>query len=160
MKKSIKLFSILIAIIVIAVSCEDEMSNEPFENGTALIQGTALVNLDFTNDVPVVVYESVPQGVRIYAEINAMDLVQFPSGGVNYGTILTDTVIDANGNFTLEVPANAKNVTVNFFADDFSADQVQFDQSVEEKVFYLPNIYSEVVRDGVTRITELTFIEK
>jgi hypothetical protein len=136
------------------------MSNEPFENGSAVIQGTALVNLDFTNDAPVVTYESVPQGTRIYGIINAIDLVQFPSGGVNYGTIVIDTIVEADGTFTLEVPANEKNVTVNFAADDFRADQVQFDQSLESKVFYLPAVYNEVVQDGVLRITELTFIEK
>ena len=87
-------------------------------------------------------------------------MVQFPSAGVNYGTILCDTIVGAGGNFTLVIPANANSVTVNFYADDFRADQIQFDETVESKVFYLPNIYTEVVRNGVTRITELTFFEK
>ncbi len=160
MKKTIKLLSIIVAITLIAFSCKEEMSNEPFENGTAIIQGTALVDLDFSNDIPDYTPEVVPQGTHIYGIINSIDLVQFPSGGINYGTIILDTIVGADGSFTFVVPANEKNVTVNFSADDFEADQVQFDATVETKVFYLPAIYSEVVRDGVLRITELTFAEK
>ena len=162
MKKIIYLIGIFAAMVTL--SCKDEMSNEPFENGSAIIQGTALVNTDFTNDtlsgIDPISYEAVPQGVHIWAEINSSDLVQFPSAGVNYGTILCDTIVGAGGNFTLVIPANANSVTVNFYADDFRADQIQFDETVESKIFYLPNIYTEVVRNGVTRITELTFFEK
>lgn len=159
MKKTICFIGISIALLTF--SCKDEMSNEPFENGSATIQGTALVNTDFTNDVGgIIVNEYVPQGVRIYAEINSVDLVQFPAGGVDYGTILIDTTIGANGSFTLVIPANMKNVNVTFYADDFRADQIQIDASVESKIFYLPNIYTEVVHDGVIRITEIIFFEK
>jgi len=156
MKKTIKLFSILIAVACIALSCKDEMTNEPFENGSATIQGTALIDLDLSN----LELEYVPQGVRIYAEINSSDLVQFPSPGVDYGPIIIETEVGADGEFTFTIPSNTKNVTVVFSADDFIADQIQFDSSVEEEVFYLPLIYSEVVRDGVTKIIEITFYEK
>ena len=163
MKKTIYFFGILAALVTF--SCKDEMSNEPFENGSAIIEGTALVDTDFTNDtlsgVDPVSYEVVPQGVHIYAEINSFDLVQFPSSGVNYGTILCDTIVGANGSFTLVVPANAGTVNVSFYADDFRANQIQFDETVESKIFYLPEgVYSEDVHDGVTRITELKFFEK
>ncbi len=164
MKKTIKFLSVLVAISLVIFSCKDEMSNEPFENGSAIISGTALVNTDFTNDtlpgIDPVSYENVIQGVHIYAEINSNDLVQFPAGGVDYGTIIVDTTVGVNGAFTLVVPANMNNVNVNFYADDFRADQIQFDETVESKIFYLPDSYTEVVRDGVTRITEITFVEK
>ncbi len=160
MKKTIQFLSILVAVTLVIISCKDEMKNEPFENGSAIIQGTALVNTDFTNDTAGIIYENAPVGTHIYGEINSSDLVQFPAGGVDYGSILVDTTVEANGNFTLVIPANTKNVTVNFYADDFRANQVQFDTTVESKIFYLPNIYSEVVRDGVTKITEITFFEK
>ena len=156
MKKTVKLFSLLAAIVLIAASCKDEMTNEPFENGSATIQGTARIDLDLSNTE----LEYVPQGVNIYAEINSTDLVQFPSGGSNYGPIVYSTVIGADGSFTFQIDANLKNVTVSFYADDFLADQVQFDSSIEEKVFYLPMIYTEVVRDGVTKIVEVIFYEK
>lgn len=160
MKKTI--FFLGISIAVLTFSCKDEMSNEPFENGSATIRGTALVDTDLSNNVDgIVVNEYVPQGVRIYAEINSADLVQFPEVGVDYGTILIDTTIGTNGSFTLVVPANMKTVDVSFYADDFRADQVQYDYSVESKIFSLPTYtYSEKVYDGVIRITELIFYEK
>jgi len=95
-----------------------------------------------------------------YRALILLRIVQFPAGGVNYGTIIVDTTVGVNGAFTLVVPANMNNVNVNFYADDFRADQIQFDETVESKIFYLPGIYTEVVRDGVTRITEITFVEK
>jgi hypothetical protein len=155
MKKSVKILSFFAAILLIALSCKDEMTNEPFTNGSATIQGIAFAELDLSNAE----LEYVPQGVHIYAEINSQDLVQFPSGGVNYGTIVYDTTIGADGSFTFQIDANLKNVTVNFYSDDFRADQVQFDASVESKVFNLPMIYSVVVRDGVTKIVEVVFYE-
>jgi hypothetical protein len=160
MRVTSKLLSISLVLAVMILSCEDEKTNKEFENGKATIEGTALVNLDLSNDTVGIVYESVPQGIRIYATINSIDLVQFPSGGVNYGTIIYDTVVGANGSFVFEVDANVDPVTVTFSADDFAANQVQGDETTEETVFELAGFYTEVVRDGVTRITELVFTEK
>ena len=164
MKKRIQLLSVLAVVTLVIFSCKDEMTNEPFENGSATIQGIAKVDLDFTNDtlsgIDPVSYESVTTGTRIYAVINSADLLEFPSAGVNYGTITIETTVGANGEFTLTVPANSKTVRVTFYADDFEANQIQFDESVETKVFYLPDIFFEDVRDGVIRFTEVTFFEK
>jgi hypothetical protein len=160
MKKTIKSFGLLVALAILAFACKDEMSNEPFTNGTATIIGTAYVDLDYTNDTIGTVYEFVPQGTRIYARINSQDLVEFPSSYVNYGDIVYDTVVGASGTFTFKVAANTKNVTVSLSSDDFLANQVQFDETVEPKVFYLPEIYSVSVNTGVTRIIEVDFFER
>jgi hypothetical protein len=161
MKKTILLLAVVATVVLVTYSCKDEMKNEPFVNGSAVIQGTAFVNSDLTNDTLMMesVLERVPSGlVRIYALISSQDLVQNPSAGVSYGDIIVDTIIGANGTFTLVVPANNKNVTVELFADDFVANQVQPDTTVESKIFYLPeDTYTEVVRNGVTRHTEITF---
>jgi hypothetical protein len=160
MKKTMKFFGLVLTLVILAYACKDDMSNESFTNGTATIHGTAFVNLDYTNDTLGTIYEFVPQGTRIYARINSEDLIQFPSSAVNYGDIVYDTVIGASGTFTFIVAANLPNVTVTFSSDDFTANQTQPDTTIESKVFYLPEIYTEVVNAGVTRITEVTFIEK
>jgi len=160
MKKTMKFYGLFMTLAVLALACKDDMSNEPFKNGSATINGTAYVNLDITNDTIGTVYEYVPQGTRIYARINSEDLVEFPSAGVNYGDIIYDTVIGNSGNFTFSVAANVKNVTVTLSSDDFQANQVQADTSVETKVFYLPEIYTVTVNAGVTRIIEVDFFER
>ena len=160
MKRTIQLAMILFVTVMVTVSCKKEMTNDVFENGSATIQGTALVNTNLTNDTAGVAYEAVPQGVAIYAMISTFDLVEFPSNGANYGVMILDTVVGANGSFSFSIPANQKNVSVSFSADDFRANQIQFDESVESKVFTLPAGYSESVHDGVTRITEVIFQEK
>jgi hypothetical protein len=161
MKKTMKLFGVLAALVILAYACKDDMSNEAFKNGTATINGTAFVNLDFTNDTAGTIYEYVPQGTRIYARINSADLLQFPSANVNYGDIVYDTVINASGAFTFVVAANMKDVTVTFYGNDFVANQVQGDATVEQKVFELPdNTFQESVNAGVIRYTEVYFTEK
>jgi len=161
MKKTIQFLAILATVALVTFSCKDEMINEPFLNGSAIIQGTAFVNTDFTNDTMGIIYETAPSGIiHIYAIINSEDLVQNPDFSVDYGDIIIDTIIGAGGTFTFVVPANNKNVTVDIFADDFVANQVQADTTLESKIFELPDGYSEVVRNGVTRHTEVTFFEK
>jgi hypothetical protein len=160
MKKTMKFFALLVTLVFLAYACKKEMTNESFKNGTATINGTAYVDLDITNDTLGIIFEYVPQGTRIYARINSEDLVEFPSGGVNYGDIVYDTVVGASGAFTFVVAANSGNVTVTFSSDDIMANQVQADTTVESKVFYLPQIFTENVNAGVTRITEVTFVEK
>jgi hypothetical protein len=160
MKKTIKSFGLIVAFVILFLACKDDMSNESFVNGSATIYGTAYVNLDITNDTVGTVYEFVPQGTRIYARINSEDLVEFPSAGVDYGDIIYDTVVGASGSYSFNVAANAKDVTVIFSSDDFMANQVQADESVEPRVFYLPEIYTVSVNGGVTRIIDLDFFQR
>jgi hypothetical protein len=164
MKKTLKSFGLLFALTILVLACKDEMSNESFKNGSATITGVALVNLDLTNDTmpgpDYILYEYVPQGTRIYARINSEDLVEFPSDGVDYGDIEYDTVVGASGAYSFEVAANISNVTVTFSSDDFIANQIQPDTTVEPRVFYLPEIYTVTVNSGITRISDLTFLEK
>ncbi len=156
MKKTLKTTGLILTLAFLAISCKDEMKNESFTNGTATIRGTAYVELNLTT--PELDY--APAGTRIYARINSEDLVEFPSTSVNYGDIIYDTTIGADGAFTFVVAANSKDVTVTFSSDDFAANQIQFDESSESEVFTLPEIYTETVNDGVIRITEVTYIEK
>jgi hypothetical protein len=155
MKKTLKLFGLLLTLAILTFSCKEEMTNDPFVNGSATITGTARVELDVTT--PEIDY--VPSGTRIYARINSEDLVEFPSVSANYGDIVYDTIVGASGSFTFVVAANTKNVTVYLSSDDFIANQTQFDLSIESKVFSLLGTPSVSVHDGVTRITEVTFVE-
>jgi hypothetical protein len=160
MKKTMKFFGLLLTLVLLAYACKDDMTKESFENGSATINGTAYVDLDLTNDTIGTIYEYVPQGTRVYARINTMDLVEFPSPEVNYGDIVYDTLIGASGSFTFKIAANTKNVTVTFSSDDFLANQIQPDTTIESTIFYLPEIYTVTVSDGVTRIIELDFFER
>lgn len=156
MKKTFKTTGLLLTLALLFFGCKDEMKNESFTNGTATIHGTAFVELNLTT--PELDY--APAGTRIYARINSEDLVEFPSTSVNYGDIIYDTTIGAEGAFTFVVAANSKDVTVTFSSDDFLANQIQLDDSNEDEIFALPEIYTETVSDGVIRITEITYIEK
>jgi hypothetical protein len=161
MKKSIYLLILLFFSAIVVTSCKkDDNSNEPFVNGSATINGTAYINLDLTNDTLGTIYEKVPTGTVIYAKINSKDLVEFPSNSVNYGDLYFTSHADANGQFTFTIPSNTKEVSVIFSSDDFKANQIQADTTIEEKVFYLPTGYNESIHNGVTKFTEVYFSEK
>jgi hypothetical protein len=161
MKKSIHFIILLFLFAAFIASCkDDEKTNEPFTNGSAIINGTAYINLDYTNDTIGILYEKVPTGTTIYAVINSIDLVEFPSGSVNYGDIYYSTQVGANGEFNFTIPANNKAVTVTFSSDDIKATQIQADTTNETKTFNLSTGYSETVHNGVTKLTEVYFSEK
>lgn len=162
MKKIIHFIILLSLFAAVITSCKkDEKSNEPFTNGSAIINGTAFLNLDLTNDTIGVLYEKVPTGTTIYAVINSKDLVEFPSNSMDYGDIYFSTQVGANGEFNFTIPANSKAVTVSFSSDDFKADQIQADTTTKTKIFNLPqDIFSETVHNGVTKLTEVYFTEK
>jgi hypothetical protein len=161
MKKSLPLIILFFLAAVVINSCKkDEKSNEPFVNGSAVINGTAYINLDLTNDTIGTIYEKVPSGTTIYAKINSKDLVEFPSSGVNYADIYYTTQIGNGGEFSFNIPANINDVTVTFSSDDFKANQIQADTTSKTKVFYLGTGYTETVHNGVTKLTEVYFSEK
>lgn len=160
MKKRVSVISFVFLLAIFFTSCKDDMKNAAFENGSATINGRAMVNLDLTNDTIGIILEYAPAGTQIYATINSSDLIEYPSSTVNYGDIITSTQIAADGSFAFEIAANTRIVSVAFSSDDFLADQIQADSTVEATVFVLPGSFAENVSNGVTRYTEIIFIEK
>ena len=157
MKNAIFILGLLITMFLITSSCKDDLTNEAFQNGTATIQGIAYANLDLSNDLTGVEWEYVPSGTHIYAIIDSKDLVQNPSSNVSYGDIIYEAVVGENGSFTFTIEANIDSVPVEFESDEFTHNEIQVDQSTETEIYYLPDGYSESVRGGVIRYTEIYF---
>lgn len=98
------------------------------------ISGIILAHLDYTNDTNAngtYVAGSVADpasGVRVYTSINYLNLDETPNGGTgDYKTVVISATTDANGAWTLTVPASNKPYTVTVKTEEFFRDQIQAD---------------------------------
>ncbi|HBX51411.1 MAG: hypothetical protein A2275_12715 [Bacteroidetes bacterium RIFOXYA12_FULL_35_11] len=89
--------------------------------GTATIKGVikADINLDGTD-------ETVPAGTKVIAQINAVDLIDNPTPGYNYGKIQYETTTSSIGEYSISVAAGTKSVSVNLICDDIIAGSAAF----------------------------------
>lgn len=112
---------------LIAVSCkEEEPENTPAVEGMATYKGTMFVNSNLPNDTtstgaPQTQWEKVPAGTKITLSINAIDLVSNPDFSYDYGTRTFSATTDANGNYSISVPA-INGSTYDVVLDDFKID--------------------------------------
>ncbi|OQX79308.1 MAG: hypothetical protein B6D61_03790 [Bacteroidetes bacterium 4484_249] len=131
--------------------CDDEAVALTIKN--AIIKGDALANLDLSNDTNQnggfeIQLEKVPNGIKIFARINSMDLDPNPSNMIDYQDITYETSVD-NGKFEVTVQAGQGNVPVTILADDFEYNQKINDSTWEWKVFSLQNQNLTVINNQV-----------
>lgn len=116
-----KIFSILTIALVTMASCKKEVLDSN-QLGEAIIKGNVYANLDETNDVNSVgIFSpgSVPEQVEdmmVSVEIDTRNWDQTPDNSYNYPKKTYTATTNANGDYTLTIPATEKasNVTLKF----------------------------------------------
>jgi hypothetical protein len=121
MKK--KLFSIMaIAAIAMTTSCKKEEALDSNQLGEATINGNVFAYIDGRNDVDangLFIDELTPEnleGLAVSVSINTMIWDQSPDNNYDYPVKTYTTTTDADGNYTLTIPATDEpnNVTIVF----------------------------------------------
>jgi hypothetical protein len=127
---------------VIIISSCTKLEDEPAaaDMSTATIKGTALANLDLSNDTNQfggfeIKYEKVPTGTRIIARINSADLDPTPDFTMEYQDITFETQVGNAGAYELSVYAGVGNVNVFITGEDFMYQQKINDSTYENRVF-------------------------
>ncbi len=115
--------------------------------GSATIKGVikADLNLDGTK-------ETVPSGTKVIAQINAVDLIDNPNPGYNYGKIQYETTTNSTGEYSISVAAGTKSVTVNLICDDIIAGSA----AVPRLILSGPTATTTVVKNNV-QIIDLNY---
>jgi hypothetical protein len=137
-------------------SCKkkDDENSSTATNGKATIKGQVTAPLDLTNSST----EMAPAGTVILAKINSMDLVSNPNNS-NYADIVYSTTVDGNGNYEIQVDANAKPVSVTIMPQDFIADQVAgttTSPTTQRKVYTASQATTSVVKGG-TQVVDIAY---
>lgn len=121
MKKQVRKVLLLIAapLIMLSSCSDDETKNTAtVELGSATITGRVTADVILNNGIK---KDGLP-GYTVAATINTQDLVTSPSG--SYPSKTFTTITDANGNYTLNIDANIKPVSVTLsYSPDFYASQ-------------------------------------
>lgn len=118
--KKIKFLSVLAmaSTFVALTSCNKDEKQEPLEPGTATVSGKLTANLDETNFQ----VQSVPEGTGVTFIIDGMDLDRNPDPGYNYEDIIVRGTADADGNYSVSLPAVKNSITVDVVFDEFEYD--------------------------------------
>lgn len=132
------LLKISLAAVIFAAftfGCENITNPEPISSidstKTATIQGTATAIFDLTTfDV-----EPAQAGTKVKVVIDSQQFVSSPQPGVQYQNLTYTTTLDADGNFSIEVPALDGSTQTTIYFDSFKANQVQGDGTEEETTF-------------------------
>lgn len=114
------------------VGCKKNTPNA-VELSDVQISGVILAYLDYTNDTNangVYVEESVADpvsGLRVYTVVNYEDLDETPDFGGNYKQVVISATTDANGAWTLTVPASNRPYDVEIIVDRFERNVILAD---------------------------------
>lgn len=167
-------FSLLAVFAVAAVlsSCSKEDPVSADVSTRATITGIVRGNIDFTNDfiieenqvggetvidtIPTVVFERL-EDVRIFARFNTADLTTNPQQGFNYPDRITETRTDADGRYTLTIPAGTKSVSVAVNGNDFETELILEDGQTERAVMSTSGASHISVTQNETRVVDFTY---
>lgn len=133
MKKILALITIAGLALMITISgCKKEEEVLDLTLTTATIKGKAWADLNLANDTNSTGWyeyhpEFAPAGTKIIAVLNSADLVDAPAAGYTYQELTYEGSVDANGNYTINVPARGNAVNVTIKAVDFEYQQIIMD---------------------------------
>ena len=170
MKFKSSFFALLVAVAALS-SCGKEDPVSADLSTRATITGLVRANVDFTNDfiieetvidgetiidtVETVVFESL-EGVRIFARFSTADLTTVNQPGYQYPQQIVENATDADGRYTLTVPAGAKTVNVIVDGNDFETDLILEDNETERVVMGV-NAVNVAVTQNETRVVDFTY---
>jgi hypothetical protein len=160
--KKITLLSVLAVagIFSALTSCKKDEQKEALTPGTAMVSGRLTANLDET-DFQI---QSVPQGTGITFRINGADLDRNPQPGYNYEDFVVRGTVDADGNYSVSLPAvkNSINVSVIFDEFEFDATVLTTDDDgfqevvIERRTFRRANASINII-EGQILVKDYTF---
>lgn len=118
--KKITLWSVLAVagMFTAFTACKKDEQKEPLTPGTATVSGRLTANLDETDFQ----LQSVPQGTGVTFRISGADLERNPQPGYNYEDVIVRGTADANGNYSVSLPAVKKTVNATVIFDEFEFD--------------------------------------
>lgn len=107
-----------ITLAVVLTSCSKDDVQVPLSPGTASVSGRLTANLDET-DFQI---QSVPQGTGITFVISGADLDRNPQLGYNYEDVVVRGTTNADGRYSVSLPAAKNAINVDVIFDDFEYD--------------------------------------
>ncbi len=147
MKKVFFTLTIAILSIFAITGCDKTEDVDPGKPPMATLKG--IVRADF--DANETKLTPMVSGTKLYFEINAEELVKVADEKVQYETLIYETTIGANGEYSIELPASYyKAVTVNVKSDDLLYEYNKADNTKTEKIYYLAGISTTINADRVT----------
>lgn len=131
MKKVFLLFGVAAFMAAtVFVGCKKEDASSPVVpdmSKTGVIKGKIEANLTTVNDTTpwgVTKWEMAPQGTKIFFKIQANQFSGTTVGASEY--LMYSTVVDGNGEYTINVPVTNQGVSLTIIPDDFIYNQEQF----------------------------------
>ncbi len=154
MKKFNFIGFIVLAIVIIAASCQKE--EDPPAQVTkykSTLTGFAYAQLDET----IQGMELVPQGTRIFAIVPTQQLILTPDPNTVYPNKIYETTVGADGkySFTFDVGCNGE-VQTMLYANDFEYDRI-ISPSVTELTYYNMSAIGVILIPKQTKIFNIQF---
>lgn len=147
--KKIFLFSIAFAVLFSA--CSPYEVSEPVTTaslGKATVTGVAFANTDLTATNQ----KFAPEGTKIKFTI---DYDKFGIKNTS-GTFAAETVVGANGEYSISLPAIAAAVTYSIACEEFITDEIQSTSS-SEKIYAVAGAQSIAVQENFTYVKNFTY---
>lgn len=156
MKAKLFFSTMALAALMAATGCSDEevvtssAGNKEWE-GTATISGVIYVDSNVTSEEN----KNEPAGgAKIAVTYNTADLTLYPAEDVKYSKKVIRTTADANGNFSVTVPACMKEVS---YTVSFEAFESQYNDGKKVKKGYFPEFTPPAIfvkKGGTTFVTK------
>ena len=118
MKKSIFAVLSIATTAMLLVGCKKEESAAPLEPGTAMVKGRITADLDATSLTPT----AAPAGTGVTFIISGADLDHNPDPSFSYKNITKRATVNANGEYSISLPARQESISVHVVFDDFEYD--------------------------------------
>jgi hypothetical protein len=160
MKKVLFSFVLLAVALSTIVSCKKKELIEPLAPGSAIVKGKLTAKLDETSLTPV----AVPAGTGVTFIIDGKDLDKNPDPNYAYENTVVRGTTDANGNYSVSLPARNKSITVQVRYDEFEYNATILttnDQGFQvpttvRKTFKAMDGEVEIV-DGVVKVNDMNY---
>lgn len=128
MKKIV--LSVTALVLLVAVACEKE-EQTPREAGSATVKGVMEVNSNTANDTLSdgtfdLKWEAVPAGTKLTFIIDGGDLDPNPDPSYDYKDQLYSAETDADGAYSVDIPAYETPIDAEVQFDDFETDVIEF----------------------------------
>jgi hypothetical protein len=135
-KQLIRLSLMVMPALALISSCskDEDNKNERATLGQTTITGKATADLILNNGQ----LENVPAGTVILATISTRDLVLNETPGATYATKTYTATVDGSGNYTLNIEAGTKPVTVTITPNPFTFDQVLENGTTRSTMYTFP----------------------
>jgi hypothetical protein len=108
----------LTGLFTVFTACNKDEQPEPLSPGSAMVSGRLTANLDETDFQ----LQAVPAGTGVTFIIDGADLERNPQPGYNYEDVVVRGTTDADGNYSVSLPAVKKSINVQVVFDEFEFD--------------------------------------